>query len=382
MDNINSTHSEIQENLLKTPTATQVSSNMVNIVNTSPINKNNTVAAATAAVAAAVAVASTSSTNDDSHHGVHSTLQDNVDSDESCDDQENIQPRTKRIHRQHDDTMPNIDTIKYDTGGSSCHQCKSRRATSGQTFCRNVILKKNKSLRSVCRKKYCDHCLRKFYNVSPPSISEEKYWKCPACRKECSCAACRKKMLKNSLKIAQQLSGTNTSLPNASSLHEYNRIKNSTTATNAILNNTSKSVNNLLSSSPTMKQRNNKNASTAAAVVAVSNMNTIPITLRTLSSTAASSALYARNISSQQQLMKQNMVDGTNAQPIVIGKGNTDIYDSIIPGINDNIPNFFSGRAGTNLQATFHDSMQQCINQQDIHHDILHIGLDTSSSGM
>uniref|UniRef100_A0A0A9X045 Proline--tRNA ligase 2 n=1 Tax=Lygus hesperus TaxID=30085 RepID=A0A0A9X045_LYGHE len=128
-------------------------------------------------------------------------------------------------------------------------------------------------------------------------------------------------------------------------------------------------------------KRSSKNSTTAvAAVAAVSNMNTIPITLRTLSSTTASS-LYPRNLSSQQLMLKQQLgSDVPQSVPIGLTKTSNDVYDSIIPGINDDIPNFFSGRTGTNLQGTFHDSMQQRIGQQDLHHDVLRIGIDTNAS--
>lgn len=47
-------------------------------------------------------------------------------------------------------------------GGSSCHQCKSRRNFNALTYCTSNLDKKNKK----CRKKFCGHCLKKFYKVS------------------------------------------------------------------------------------------------------------------------------------------------------------------------------------------------------------------------
>src|SRR4051812_48634126 len=49
-------------------------------------------------------------------------------------------------------------------GGSSCHQCKSRRNFGALTYCTSN-LDKNRSKR--CRKKFCGHCLKKFYKESP-----------------------------------------------------------------------------------------------------------------------------------------------------------------------------------------------------------------------
>ena len=79
-------------------------------------------------------------------------------------------------------------------GGSSCHQCKSRRNYGDLTYCTSSLNKKNKN--AVCRKKYCEHCLKKFYRepALPPSLTGTAVmWKCPSCRKICCCAACRRR---------------------------------------------------------------------------------------------------------------------------------------------------------------------------------------------
>jgi hypothetical protein len=51
-------------------------------------------------------------------------------------------------------------------GGSSCHQCKSRRSLNALTFCTSALDRKNKK----CRKKYCHQCLKKFYKENPPAV--------------------------------------------------------------------------------------------------------------------------------------------------------------------------------------------------------------------
>lgn len=94
--------------------------------------------------------------------------------------------------------MPGGDSSKVkkqkgeSVGGSSCHQCKSRRMNNDLTYCTSNLDKKKKS----CRKKYCEHCLKKFYKESPLQIANKKEWKCPSCRKICCCAACRRKEMK------------------------------------------------------------------------------------------------------------------------------------------------------------------------------------------
>jgi len=89
--------------------------------------------------------------------------------------------------------------------GSSCHQCKSRRSMNNLIFCCNMFTKRNKDKqrktgekRHVCRKKYCDQCLQKFYHEKPPAQRQDpsSNWPCPACRGLCCCAACRRQKAK------------------------------------------------------------------------------------------------------------------------------------------------------------------------------------------
>lgn len=46
-----------------------------------------------------------------------------------------------------------------------------------------------------CRKKYCDACLRRAYNMSIDHFSQQEIdtWQCPACCRKCVCAACARK---------------------------------------------------------------------------------------------------------------------------------------------------------------------------------------------
>eukprot|EP00474_Spongospora_subterranea_P009217 CRZ09675.1 hypothetical protein [Spongospora subterranea] len=74
--------------------------------------------------------------------------------------------------------------------GSSCHQCKSRRMQGHLSFCSGA-----KTKRKSCRKKYCDSCLSKFYQMQPCRRNpprEQATWCCPSCRGICCCAACRR----------------------------------------------------------------------------------------------------------------------------------------------------------------------------------------------
>ncbi|GAB5356504.1 hypothetical protein AAMO2058_000295600 [Amorphochlora amoebiformis] len=81
--------------------------------------------------------------------------------------------------------------------GSSCHQCKSRRALHKLFFCSNQgLCTRLKDKRNLCRKKYCDQCLDKFYHETPPEKIDLPKWLCPACRSLCCCAACRRQRAK------------------------------------------------------------------------------------------------------------------------------------------------------------------------------------------
>lgn len=76
--------------------------------------------------------------------------------------------------------------------GSSCHQCKSRRNLVALTYCTSTLDKKNKK----CRKKFCGHCLKKFYKENAQVIADTQNWRCPSCRRICCCAACKRRKTK------------------------------------------------------------------------------------------------------------------------------------------------------------------------------------------
>lgn len=84
-------------------------------------------------------------------------------------------------------------------------RCKSRRSLAQLAFCCNLVARKTQQSssgggsnhkRPVCRKKYCDVCLNKFYKEEFPSRTGTDLahytWLCPSCRGFCSCAACRR----------------------------------------------------------------------------------------------------------------------------------------------------------------------------------------------
>eukprot|EP01006_Ploeotia_vitrea_P042008 TRINITY_DN66595_c5_g5_i3.p1 TRINITY_DN66595_c5_g5~~TRINITY_DN66595_c5_g5_i3.p1 ORF type:complete len:803 (+),score=368.70 TRINITY_DN66595_c5_g5_i3:441-2849(+) len=107
-------------------------------------------------------------------------------------------------HRMSDSVTTASHSFSSGNGsGSSCHQCKSRRDMSNLIFCCNMFKrstkdKKRQGKRHVCRKKYCDQCLMKFYHEQPPPQRQDPQsnWPCPACRGICCCAACRRQKAK------------------------------------------------------------------------------------------------------------------------------------------------------------------------------------------
>ena len=73
--------------------------------------------------------------------------------------------------------------------GTSCHQCKNTKQLKKLAFCANLFNKRTKPEKRVCRKKYCETCLKKFYNDNLSDIVG-KSWICASCRGVCCCAAC------------------------------------------------------------------------------------------------------------------------------------------------------------------------------------------------
>mmetsp|Transcript_10180 Transcript_10180/g.19549 ORF Transcript_10180/g.19549 Transcript_10180/m.19549 type:complete len:471 (-) Transcript_10180:394-1806(-) len=109
-----------------------------------------------------------------------------------------IKPSVMRNGSTQPDDKDESGTVQVNGNcGSSCHQCKSRRALHKLFFCSNQgNMKRPKDKRHMCRKKYCDQCLEKFYHEKPPTRTERPTWLCPACRTLCCCAACRRQKAK------------------------------------------------------------------------------------------------------------------------------------------------------------------------------------------
>jgi len=107
-------------------------------------------------------------------------------------------------------------------------QCKSRRSYGDLTYCTSSLHKKNKN--AVCRKKYCEHCLKKFYKIDKTELTGQ-VWKCPSCRKICCCAACRRREMRE----GEGGNGTNSNQTNGNGNNgeiNSNNTNNTTVSSN------------------------------------------------------------------------------------------------------------------------------------------------------
>lgn len=93
--------------------------------------------------------------------------------------------------------------------GSSCHQCKNIKPHSSLACCTHVFAKRTKPDTRTCRKKYCDSCLAKYYNVLLINVQHDSQWVCASCRGVCSCAACQRMSLRKRKKVASAMSAAN-----------------------------------------------------------------------------------------------------------------------------------------------------------------------------
>eukprot|EP00743_Colponemidia_sp_Colp-15_P012820 GILK01014706.1.p1 GENE.GILK01014706.1~~GILK01014706.1.p1 ORF type:complete len:194 (+),score=20.08 GILK01014706.1:27-584(+) len=70
-----------------------------------------------------------------------------------------------------------------------CHQCRAKKHAAQ---CLNIVSRKAGGRGKLCRKRYCENCLSRFYNEDIRRVMTTPEWKCPSCRNECSCTICTK----------------------------------------------------------------------------------------------------------------------------------------------------------------------------------------------
>ncbi|GAB5368622.1 hypothetical protein AAMO2058_001335400 [Amorphochlora amoebiformis] len=74
---------------------------------------------------------------------------------------------------------------------ASCHQCKIKKHISQLRPCSSRVTSRHGR---KCRKKYCKQCLGRYGDSETMKNSPEpEPWPCPACRKICTCAQCKKR---------------------------------------------------------------------------------------------------------------------------------------------------------------------------------------------
>lgn len=109
--------------------------------------------------------------------------------------------------------------------GTSCHQCKNTKPFASLSYCQNLFDKTATCGKRLCKKKYCDACISKFYSTTegkriPPNsrnnalftqddANRDKSWICPSCQEFCSCAACARKKHKKANRAAAMKAKSN-----------------------------------------------------------------------------------------------------------------------------------------------------------------------------
>ena len=97
---------------------------------------------------------------------------------------------------------------------NSCHQCKTKKESYRLVVCtQSYKLKTNRESTRHCHKKFCIHCLEKYYNIIDQGVkldTEYDYiliislfiisWICPCCNNKCSCATCKRSRERKELK--------------------------------------------------------------------------------------------------------------------------------------------------------------------------------------
>merc|ERR1719461_891240 len=97
---------------------------------------------------------------------------------------------------------------KKQSESASCHQCKTKKDVSILFYCTHKKKGVNHSYSKVikCRKKYCQSCMAKYFEVSKiekfKKFKDSPSWSfdCPSCQNACSCRACKRKRAKNAKK--------------------------------------------------------------------------------------------------------------------------------------------------------------------------------------
>eukprot|EP00743_Colponemidia_sp_Colp-15_P007454 GILK01008055.1.p1 GENE.GILK01008055.1~~GILK01008055.1.p1 ORF type:complete len:231 (-),score=25.73 GILK01008055.1:183-854(-) len=64
-----------------------------------------------------------------------------------------------------------------------CHQCRGKRTVA---VCMHFDFQSGKT----CKKAYCEPCLRSCYGERFADCSSQEAWKCPSCRRICTCPFC------------------------------------------------------------------------------------------------------------------------------------------------------------------------------------------------
>ncbi|KMU82120.1 hypothetical protein CISG_09650 [Coccidioides immitis RMSCC 3703] len=102
---------------------------------------------------------------------------------------------------------------KFRKQHASCHICKTPEPKWKLATC------------DACGLNYCYGSLYRAFDTSPREILEERSWRCPKCRKICSCGACRRDASINPYEPTGTLLGHDTTGDHGENLTETRRLK-------------------------------------------------------------------------------------------------------------------------------------------------------------
>ncbi|XP_050425991.1 uncharacterized protein LOC126836534 [Adelges cooleyi] len=128
----------------------------------------------------------------------HNSLADSV-----IKNQENCEPRSKRIRNTSSATVPRLPVSQvnqqmlqnisyssygkqYSSEGTTCHQCR-QKTLDQKSYCRYIHCKGYRGM-------FCGFCLGKRYGEDVAEVLLNPKWACPPCRGLCNCSICRRKV--------------------------------------------------------------------------------------------------------------------------------------------------------------------------------------------
>jgi hypothetical protein len=138
-----------------------------------------------------------STTGSEADDDIVSTTEDEEDDEGQCSDDEGASVNDLHHIISTSSSLMEVNaairTNQPNNKGTSCHQCKNTKTLNKLIFCANSFNKRGD--KRLCRKKYCNACLMKFYNEDINEL-DIRTWVCASCRDICCCAACTRRYMR------------------------------------------------------------------------------------------------------------------------------------------------------------------------------------------